>query len=107
MVIAYLRRSVKELSIEVRELSGPSSDVTISATSRGEIAVPVTSSFKKIVAVAVAQIDSRSLSDALRLLGFYYDAGAGAVKVILYNTSASDVTVSAGSLKLTVIVFGY
>ncbi len=107
MVLIRQRESVKELSIEAQTLVGPASDTSISATSKGTVPIPLKTSFKKVVFVAVAQLDTRAVDNNLRLMGFFYDPSSTAVQVVFYNTSTAAVTVASNSITAAVVIFGY
>jgi len=90
--------------IEKISVTGPSSDVTVTSGAANDVTIPISPSRIKVKEViGVAKIDG--VPDGLAIAGVV--PSTSQVVLRLFNPTASDVTVTAGSITVEVSVLGY
>ena len=82
--------------------TAPSSDLTITATSTTTIQVPVASEYPHKIKYAGIESISGLPSD-VKVQSFSFDKTNKLLTIVLYNSSTSDVTVTANSIEITIL----
>jgi len=83
--------------------TGPASNITVTAGSASDIAIPITSNIRPLAVLAVAKIDG--VTDGL--VPVRVVPGTSSVTVRLFNPTAGDLTQNANTLTIEVLVIGY
>jgi len=89
--------------IEKISTTGPSADVTVTAGAASNVTISISPSIKAKEVIGVAKIDG--VPDGVVLARVV--PSTSQVVLRLFNPTASDVTVSAGSITIEVFVLGY
>ena len=88
--------------------TGPNTNITISSGTAGTITLSLSGvSGARRISDYLGLLSITGLPAGVVVTGFEIDATKNEVTVFVYNTSGSDVTVTAGSVTATAVVLAY